>query len=70
MNVRGLVLDSVREWLWPRALSPYSSDLVAMLAASVDDDGILGYAQLPTAEESRAFVVSLEEMLYQVVAMS
>ncbi|MDQ2882576.1 MAG: GNAT family N-acetyltransferase [Actinomycetota bacterium] len=40
-------------------------DLAAMLAASVDDDGILGYARPPIAEESRAFVIDLEQMLDQ-----
>jgi hypothetical protein len=51
-----------RRWEWPTDLLPYAADLAGLLAASVEDDGILGYATRPSQAETRAFVDGLVAM--------
>jgi GNAT superfamily N-acetyltransferase len=50
-----------RVWHWPASLATYRHDLVAMLAGSVADDGILGYGAPLTARQGDAFCDDLEE---------
>lgn len=46
-------------WSWPADLARWEEDLGEMLAASVADDGILGYAAELTPGERKGFVDSL-----------
>ena len=52
--------NAPRTWKWPATLSAYRGDLTEMLAASVADDGILGYTSPLTKKQEVAFCDSLE----------
>jgi L-amino acid N-acyltransferase YncA len=54
---------STRTWAWPADVSAHAADLVAMLAASTADDGILGYAQVLTERQGESFVKGLAAMV-------
>jgi L-amino acid N-acyltransferase YncA len=49
-----------RSWRWPADLTAYRDDLARMLAASVADDGILGYAAPLTVAQGTAFCADLQ----------
>lgn len=55
-------MNNVLRWHWTTEVDPYERDLAAMLAASVADEGILGYASEPTGWELRGFVEGLREL--------
>lgn len=48
-------------WSWPADVEPYRADLGAMLADSVADDGILGYAEAPSEQQRSAFADGLQQ---------
>src|SRR5688500_12271663 len=47
-------------WSWPSDVRSHTEDLAHMLAASVADDGILGYASPPSRDQVDGFVTGLE----------
>jgi L-amino acid N-acyltransferase YncA len=49
-----------RVWHWPANLGAYRHDIVAMLAGSVADDGILGYGEPLTPGQGDAFCDDLD----------
>ncbi|ABD11374.1 hypothetical protein Francci3_2000 [Frankia casuarinae] len=46
-------------WSWPTDVRPYSTDLASMLAASVIDDGILGFTEPVTPAQGVGFAEDL-----------
>ncbi|MDT9698129.1 hypothetical protein [Streptomyces sp. P17] len=50
-------------WSWPTDLGPYATHLADMLAASIRDDGILGYTEEPTAAQRTAFADGLVRLV-------
>ncbi|MER6047357.1 hypothetical protein K2224_11595 [Streptomyces sp. BHT-5-2] len=49
-------------WHWAADLDDHAEDVAGMLAASVADEGILGYAARPTDEQLTGFVDGLKEL--------
>ncbi|MGD3107849.1 hypothetical protein [Streptomyces sp. YGL11-2] len=49
-------------WHWAADLHDHSKDVAGMLAASVADEGILGYAAQPTEDQLTGFVDGLKEL--------
>ncbi|WP_143179699.1 N-acetyltransferase [Streptomyces yunnanensis] len=49
-------------WHWAADLHDHSKDVAGMLAASVADEGILGYAAQPTEDQLIGFVDGLKEL--------
>lgn len=54
---------STRRWHWPTDLTQHRGEVIRMLAASVADDGILGYAQELSDEDGAAFCDDLQRRL-------
>ncbi|MGF7234844.1 MAG: GNAT family N-acetyltransferase [Frankia sp.] len=54
---------TTRNWHWPGDLTAYHADLIDMLAESVTDDGILGYASPLTADQGAAFYEDLRRLV-------
>jgi L-amino acid N-acyltransferase YncA len=52
-------LSTAREWQWPTNLAGYEDDLRSLLAGSVSDEGILGYAEPPTPAQANGFAAGL-----------
>jgi L-amino acid N-acyltransferase YncA len=52
-------LSTACEWQWPTELAGYEDDLRSLLAGSISDDGILGYAEPPTPAQASGFAAGL-----------
>ncbi|MEU3447963.1 GNAT family N-acetyltransferase [Streptomyces thermolilacinus] len=50
-------------WYWPDDVRAVEKDLARMLAASAEDDGILGYAQAPSDAQLDGFVTGVEQLV-------
>jgi L-amino acid N-acyltransferase YncA len=55
--------STVRAWHWPGELSTYRDEVIDMLAESVADDGILGYAAPLTAGQGTTFYEDLQRQV-------
>lgn len=53
------------DWFWPHSISAYSDDIISMLQESVNDEGILGYADPLSDNDARSFIAEVEASLTQ-----
>jgi RimJ/RimL family protein N-acetyltransferase len=55
--------DTVRRWHWQSTVDNHRVAITAMLAGSVEEEGILGYREPLTADEESAFCDALQHKL-------